>query len=41
MNGIKRLTKNFYFYESNDYNKIDFVVTREIKRNNFIMPFDY
>jgi hypothetical protein len=34
------LPRIFNLYEPDKYNKIELVVTREIKRKNFIMPFD-
>ena len=36
----KDLPRIFNLYEPDEYNKIELVVTREIKRKNFIMPFD-
>ena len=36
----KDLPRIFNAYEPDEYNKIELVVTREIKRKNFIMPFD-
>ena len=34
------LPRIFNLYEPDEYNKIELVVTREIKRKHFIMPFD-
>jgi len=34
------LPRIFNLYEPDEYNKIELVVSREIKRKHFIMPFD-
>jgi len=34
------LPKKLYYYDSDVYDKIQIIVTREIKRKHFIMPFD-
>jgi hypothetical protein len=36
----KDLSRVLYYYDSDVYDKIQIIVTREMKRKKFIMPFD-